>query len=487
MDPTSLVAVAEQAYRNHSWAAAQVLYRQIAERDPLLSVQLSLPLVLAHCAVELAQAEPPDAPIPEHTAVAVDRASLVKRLEHLRRRGAELCANRDFDRASRLFRLMAEYDWSIRYTYKTSITDARSECCDLLADAPIDKDPPFLDDLRLSDADVARIARRFHGARVLQVVPTTMPRASLWSGTAERFGLVPRQFDAWTPTAADAPERYAESLDEALRAFRPAVVMFWNLYESGPTTLPEVGEAVTQVLEAGRRTLGFRVVKPLPDAWFVSGGLYRGLGTAVDLVMHHQPEALADASSTEAAATLCFPPPHILPEPTVAYDTIPRAWFSGGVDVASPSRLVWWTELGRCDLPIDFHFRQQSAAPLAAAGVSDVEFANRFRSYRITLNSTRRANGMPILTGRTIETALCGGFLLEEDSIAAAYFFKRGLHYMPFHTLGDVETMLPALLDDHERRICASRAAQPWARKYFTGDYFWAGLMSRSDPDHRGA
>jgi hypothetical protein len=95
------------------------------------------------------------------------------------------------------------------------------------------------------------------------------------------------------------------------------------------------------------------------------------------------------------------------------------------------------------------------------------------------VNWTRRHTGVRIITGRSIETPLSGGLLLEEDSVDTRYFLTPGVHYEPFDTLADLRARVAALLADpvHCRHVAA--AGEAWVKRYFSGDHFWAGLMDR--------
>ncbi|MEJ0070147.1 MAG: glycosyltransferase [Pseudomonadota bacterium] len=48
---------------------------------------------------------------------------------------------------------------------------------------------------------------------------------------------------------------------------------------------------------------------------------------------------------------------------------------------------------------------------------------------------------------------------------------------MPFESLDDLAALIPELLVDGERRARIRAAGQRWVQTYFTGDYFWAGLL----------
>ncbi len=58
-------------------------------------------------------------------------------------------------------------------------------------------------------------------------------------------------------------------------------------------------------------------------------------------------------------------------------------------------------------------------------------YANLLRESPVTVNLSRRATGVGIITARTIEALSVGGVLLEEDSFDTRYFLTPGVHYMP--------------------------------------------------------
>jgi hypothetical protein len=167
-----------------------------------------------------------------------------------------------------------------------------------------------------------------------------------------------------------------------------------------------------------------------------------------------------------------------LPTPTVAAGTIPRGAFVGSVHIGSVPRLFWWAELGRSGVPVDFLETDHAAA----APRPDIEYANLLCEYLAAVNFTRRTNGVPILTGRTIDTLLAGGLLLEEDSVDTRHFFQPGVHYLPFLTLGDLADAIPRLQADPDHRARMAAAGHAWATRYFSGDYFWAALLDRLQP-----
>ncbi|MBV8392637.1 MAG: glycosyltransferase family 1 protein, partial [Alphaproteobacteria bacterium] len=142
---------------------------------------------------------------------------------------------------------------------------------------------------------------------------------------------------------------------------------------------------------------------------------------------------------------------------------------------ANPSRLLWWAQFGLSDLPVDF-----VETSVDGAGLLPVErYAKLLCEHQLTIGLTRRANGINILTGRTLETLLMGGVLVEEDSVDARYFLKPGAHYIPFESWADLRELVPWLLANPGYRERLARDGQAWTRRHFTGDWFWAGLLDR--------
>jgi len=241
---------------------------------------------------------------------------------------------------------------------------------------------------------------------------------------------------------------------------------------------------VSALLERARRQYGARVVKCFPDAWGTADDrVFHGLGSCVDLVYHCHPAILPKASPRERAATWCYPWPHEIATPTVPQGAIPRASFVGTVYTFNYSRVVWWAEAMKRGLPIDFVSwlpgENPQADPEAGYQFSDTDFINALHGYRMSINFTRRATGAKILTGKTVEIPMAGGCLLEEHSVDAAYILKPGIHYLPFTSFADLEAAIETLLNDEPRRLRMVEAGQAWVMRYFSGDYFWAGLLTR--------
>ncbi len=109
-------------------------------------------------------------------------------------------------------------------------------------------------------------------------------------------------------------------------------------------------------------------------------------------------------------------------------------------------------------------------------------YANLLCEYQLTVGLTRRANGVNIVTARSIETLAVGGVLVEEDSFDARYFLKPGLHFVPFKTWADLSEIIPWLLKSPNYRQHLAREGQAWVQRHFSGDWFWAGLLDRLYP-----
>src|SRR5258706_8362772 len=114
---------ADQRYVAHDWAGALALYQQARDAEPALAAPNALPLLIAHCRVELA-AEPtalaaPD--LPPATGSAREQA-LVKMVEG---RALELCRAGDAVRASAVLRLLLPYDPTMARTYRPALAPGR--------------------------------------------------------------------------------------------------------------------------------------------------------------------------------------------------------------------------------------------------------------------------------------------------------------------------------------------------------------------------
>ena len=470
-----LRGLADRFYQEGNWASALNLYRNVLATDAGASAELGYRLAIGHCEIELA-----DPATLGGLALEADAPSGSEReriiAARLRLRARDLCRAGDAARAARLLRLLATCDPPIAEAYAAAIDAPPSTA----APAAGDRDPPFLGDL--ADLDVEAVKRRMRGLRVLlgfRRFYYDMPERryeppDLFARSAAAFGLT---VDALDLSALEQDTAgLATALYERINEFRPDVIVYEGLFTAGASAVDEtVASHVGTVLDVARRYLGVRVVKCVLDAWRVPADrLFRGVGSVVDLVHHGHP-AILERVGDARRRVFCYVPPLDLPTPTAEAGTLPGACFAGTISAASIARLVWWAEAGARNLPIRF-YETDAAAP---AERPDTAFADLHRAHQLCVNFTRRSGGAPILTWRTIQTLLAGGVLLEERSRDSAHFLKPGIHYEEFATIAELAAVMERLLGDPEARARLAAAGAAWARRYFTGDYFWAGLLDR--------
>jgi hypothetical protein len=467
---------ADDRYVACDWAAALALYEQALAAAPGDAAAQALPLLIAHCRVELAHdpAALPAPSLPPASGSARERA-LVKMVQG---RALELCRAGAAPRASAVLRLLTGYDPTMADAYRHVLAPGRSAA----SLAPGDPTPPFRRALGDLDIDAAKAAHR--GTRVLLVYrrfyadddPRQGEVINCLDVTARRFGLDVRRF----AVTGDDPSAIAPALLQTVLAERPGVIVYDNQYPSAaPGDAERVRDDIEGVLTLVRQQLGVRVVVSYMDIWQQAqhgpAAMFRGLGTAYDLVQHGHPAVLGAGTPEQNARTFCYMLPAWVPAATVPYGTIARACFVGGISWFNVARVVWWAESARRGLPLDFF----ESRHLEGAPRSDQDYVNLFAAHQLALNFTRRSGGPTIMTGRSLDIPLAGGVLVEEASADSAYFMTPGEHYVPFETLDDLAALIPALLADPDRRAALRDAGRRWVETYFTGDWFWAGMLTR--------
>lgn len=475
---------AMSSYAAGDWVQALTALAVVSQREPDFATRAGAPLLIAHCRIELAK---PDqlaalaALPPETPAASEDTTRAV--VEVACGRAQALCRAGDPARAATLLRWASHHDPALARTYAGLLTPAPVR-------APVPappSTPSFPADPTLGAAAVRAIKARLAGLRVLIVFrqlfkgdPTrTHDPFDNLRRAAERFGLVARAIDSHhLPDGVDEAG-YASWLQGEILAFKPQLIVYDDLFETGLSAKPRIGDEVALVLENARTLLGLRVVKCLLDAWrVVANGAerpLRGLGASIDLLNHFHPALIADQDAAARAHSFCYLPPYELPSPTVAPGTIARACFVGAVMDYNRPRLAWWAEIGQRALPVDFVETVHGTAQQR----SDQDYANLFCRYQLSVSLTERPNGVRIITGRPVEVSLSGGVLLEEDSPNCAYFFARGSHYEGFSSLDGLAGLIDDLLRSDTRRHALAREAHAWAHEYFTGDRYWGGLLAR--------
>lgn len=477
----ALVA-ADCRYLERDWAAALALYERLCAADPTAVQARALAVGIGHCRVELAAADALDALPLEHAPCpdSPRRTVFVLRARH---RALEMCDAGEARRAARLLRFLAGFDDALGATYKGQILAGRSAH----PSAPVDAVPGFLAATGLTDDAVAAAKERHRGRRILAAHPRYLARSYEVSDNlmraARAFGLEVQEFNV---RAAEAdPDTYASALLAAIVAFRPEVVYFADLFENDASAfVPAVREQVAEVLALARSNLGVRVVRYLQDGWRtavrVGSDLYAELGRAVDLVVHQYPCVLGIGDPAQRARVFCYPTPCHLPVSTVEVGALPRACFTGRMHEWAYPRVVWWAESIARGLPIDWRVQLPwDTAQKLMPPASDQAYADQLRGYAVSLSLVSRLNGARIMPGRTLETLMVGGTVLEERAPDTTYFLQPGRHYLTFETLDDLAETLPALIADRPRRLALADAGHRWVEKYFTGDYFWAGLLDK--------
>ncbi len=411
---------------------------------------------------------------------ASDSERVSQATRFLRARALELCRAGDPVRASTLLRFGAPCDPAMAKAYATSFAPGRG------APGLTPAEPPFLAALAIADLPVEDLRRRCAGKRVLQVyrraAASLGPRRmevswALYAG-ARRFGLDVQTFGFEPFVSGPDPTVLPSALLQQIIDFRPDVIVYDSAFAEGVPRLPELPTQILAVFAMVRAQLGVRVVLSHTDAWLqLQQGpdrLFDGLGTAFDLVTHCHPAALGLGTPAQQAATWCYLLPGEVVPARAAPGAIGRACFAGSIATYNVSRLAWWAESGRRGLPLDVIETLHGGTML-----SDQEYVDLFVGYQLSVNFSQRSGGPKIVTGRTIDVLLCGGVLVEETSVDVEFFLTPWVHYVPFETIDDLAMLLPALLADPARRAALSDAGRTWAQRYFTGDYFWAGLFDR--------
>lgn len=473
-----LATRADQAYLAREWSTALNLQRVIGTTHPQVAAELRFALTEAHCAIELADANALAA-LAHDAGPPVGTEREAQLVQLIRARVHECCRAGDLVRASCLLRLVAPLDPAIGGAYAGDLLTRRST-------STIETEPRFLTDHGVADWSIEAAKQRHRGKRVLLV-----RRNAFGDNPARRhetndnvtrtgtsFGLTVREFSSFAPPGA-AADRYADNLHDVIEDFRPDLVFYDELFLSGASALPGPAEAIGHVLETARRERGVRVVKSYTDGWYVVAhgpdSVFAQLGRCYDVVHHCHPGMLERGSAAERAAVFCYPFPTVWPTPTVAAAGVPRAGFVGGIHPGSIARLAWWAEAARAGVPLDFIEARHDVAEQR----SDLDYINLLRRYAVSVNFTLRPTGARILTARTLEVPLAGGVLVEEDNQDTRYFLRAGIDFVPFETMPDLAALLPALLADAARRRALAAAAHDWVTRYFTGDYFWTGLLGR--------
>jgi hypothetical protein len=478
----TLVELADHRYHARNWSGALLLYQALRQSDPALARARGVPLAISHCLIELRDDADPGAMAIE-ILPDVPWEARVARAAWMRARAHQMCRAGDFARARRLLKFLGAFDGSLSIVYADGFIKGRTGCWEPHLDGS-GPEPGFLQAKAWTDAEIAARKARSHGLKVLLVVPWVTPYATgeRYARSAEAFGLTVRLLDRNTFLAPADPALVRRRLDQEIAAFGPDVILYNSFLETTVDTDPVragPAHAIVAAISDARRRLGARVVSSFSDAWFADPpSLLHGLGDSIDLVHHCHP-LLVQNPVLDDPRVYCYFHPVLVPPPTVAAGTIARACWAGSVSSANIGRAVWWAEAEQSGLPLDF-----VETAFEGPGMLTVErYYALLRERQMIVSLTRRTSGVKIVTARTLEVLAAGGVLLEEDSFDTRYFLKPGAHYLPFETWTDLTELIPWLLDHPEHRQRLARDGQRWVERYFSGDWFWTGLLDRLYPD----
>jgi hypothetical protein len=478
-----LVARADQSYMAGDWPAALPIYRHVIDTQPELARQLALALSAGHCEIELTD----DAALDAWTTVYGPATGVPRErafAHDIRVRAMDYCRTQAFRRASVLLRYISAADPDTAVSYAGGMVTRRSACTDILRHPAADP-PDVFTTLGVDAWPVDQIGARHAGKRLLFVRRFGFTNIShgvfdIMRDGATRLGMTVRELNS---VALPGPETdgYVANLKAQITSFMPHVIIYDELFLSGVSADPAQRDAVAQMLEDVRRTLGVRVVKFYSDVWYVTAhmpdDLFAHLGRSYDVVNHYHPAILDRGTDVEKASVFCYCPPMNNAPPTVAPGTIARACFVGTIHPGATPRIVWWAECMRAGLAFDFIETNHTTEQM-----SDQTYIDLLRSYQLAVNLTLRPTGARIMTSRMFEAPFAGTVLVEEDSVDTRYFMQAGVHYVPFETLPDLAELIPELLADAPRRQRIAETSQAFVRRYYTGDYYWAGLLTKLFP-----
>ena len=468
------LASAHQAYFvRRDWPGALALW-QAASPLPSLDARLAL----AHCRIELAEAE-------AFGAIALDavpaRGDWLAPYAHVIRTRAFHWLNVGQPRrAAQLTRLLAHADDHIAQLYRQIAAPSANPA---IPPRVANIEPlPFQRELMLDDAAAWAVIERHRDQRILMVIRQHWPGDGAPVQTElcrqlrgiERLGIASLIMDSHPRSHAEKLT-FVDRLRGTVAAFRPTVILYDDLLLSGVSADEGAQPAVLEILDLACRAFGGKVVLTYLDAWYDNfETLFEVAAELVELLHVPHPGLLPLLSPAAAAKTFCYPfPVNDLRDPAAARAQHARAAFIGGINWANISRLVWWSEIAAAGLPVDLH---PTLNPLAR---TQEQYAELLGSYAVSLNLTTRTNGRPILTNRTIEAPVYGALLLEEATADTAYFMRPFEHYVPFDNLAELATRLIQLLSDAPLRESIQRAGHSWARQHFGDLHFWARLLWR--------
>ena len=464
-------------FNRHDWAGALIQWRIRAKLGP---PTIETQLALAHCEI-VAGASRDHPEIGLADPVAASNGRLADYAQLVRTCVTAYLMQADGAYSAKLARLLTAVDPHFRSVYVRQILP-RSEASSIeIPEPPIDPEPlPFERAFPMSrDAMDAIIAR--HAGRGVLLVARHIVRGveDTLSGylrtSLEALNLPVRIVESHS-VDPDEVARVPDLLRAAIDAFRPHAIVVLDALVSGATAYSPVLPAILSVLHDARRRWGTKIVFSYTDAWY--GGMPALLDAIADQadLIHVIFAGLSSRVAPRVAAKLfChpYPCPDLLSAGAAPPASGTRAGFVGGLSWSNQSRLAWWAEIKRLDLPIELRFNN------IAGMLTPVEYAELIASYPISLDFTARISGDQVLTLRAIEAPWYGSLLLSEAAADTAYFMRPYEHYVPFATLAQLEGRLRILMENAPLRARITRAGTAWVKEQFGAPQFWARLFDR--------
>jgi len=121
-------------------------------------------------------------------------------------------------------------------------------------------------------------------------------------------------------------------------------------------------------------------------------------------------------------------------------------------------------------------------------------YARFLARSRATLNISVHAPGQGhdghLITARVWEAIAAGALLVEQDNPATAMVFTPYRHYLPWTTVEDIVHIARFIERRPDLAARIAGAAHAWARRHYSSDRFWAGVLgaaSRNDGGGSGS
>lgn len=139
--------------------------------------------------------------------------------------------------------------------------------------------------------------------------------------------------------------------------------------------------------------------------------------------------------------------------------------FCGGVEEYNSPRLLWLLARHRFRAPFDYEVTSH-AADRQSVEDSLRAYLGRLTASRACLNFTRRANGQPMVVGRSFDALCAGRILIEEISDDIQYYLVRDEHFLAFRTVAELQEICAGLSGSRRVEDMARRSADHFDMHY---------------------